>query len=430
MIRWTLLFVVLIIFGSGAVAFYTVFFRPSGEAVVPPLRERSIVEAVAEAERLGFAVQIEQVASTLPEGRVLAQSPEPGTRARKKQVLLLQVSKGGELHAVPDVRGQSLARAQSVIKEQGFALGDVIRIQDGGQSAGAVIAQSPAAPANISMARRIDLLVREGGSDEAEGATISVPDVNGLMEREARARLEESGIRIQTVDRVYSPIVPEGQAIETRPGAGTMVNPSEGVRLKIATRRQPAGYETTPTPAGNESGGTVRKATTQASAQQQPATPANDGQRGVTVSVPGQGDIFIGDGTPANAPIREADPNVSVFDQERRQPSAAPAGSGPAAPARTEPAPSAAPAQNNTPAPSAPAAASGSNKVAKIRYQVPPLTSPLNLRIELTDPSGKRDVLNRQARSGESVYVEAPYSRECVVSVYLGGDFVWQERHQ
>ena len=55
MVRWTLLFVVLIIFGSGAVAFYTVFFRPSGEAVVPPLRERSVVEAVAEAERLGFA---------------------------------------------------------------------------------------------------------------------------------------------------------------------------------------------------------------------------------------------------------------------------------------------------------------------------------------------------------------------------------------
>ena len=418
MIRWTLLFVVLIIFGSGAVAFYTVFFRPSGEAVVPPLRERSVVEAVSEAERLGFAVQIEQVASSLPEGRVLAQSPEPGTRARKKQVLLLQVSKGGELHAVPDLRGQSLARARSVIAEQGFALGDVIKIQDGGQPAGAVIAQSPAAPANIPMARRIDLLVREGGSDEAEGATVTVPNVNGLMEREARDLLEGSGIKVQTIDRVYSPIVPEGQAIETRPGAGTLVNPSEGVRLKIATRRQPAGYETTPEPSGKDAGGTVRKATQPA--QQQPTTPAGNTQRGVTVSVPGQGDIFIGDGEPANTPIREADPNVSVFDQEGRRPGAAPTGG--AARARTEPTP---PAQN-TPSP----AASGGTRTAKIRYQVPPLGSPMNLRIELTDPSGKRDILNRQARSGESVYVEAPYSRECVVSVYLGGEFVWQEKHR
>ena len=37
-IRWTLLFVVLVIFSSGAVAFYTVFFRPSNTIVVPPLR--------------------------------------------------------------------------------------------------------------------------------------------------------------------------------------------------------------------------------------------------------------------------------------------------------------------------------------------------------------------------------------------------------
>ena len=419
MVRWTLLFVVLIIFGSGAVAFYTVFFRPSGEAVVPPLRERSVVEAVAEAERLGFAVQIEQVASSLPEGRVLAQSPEPGTRARKKQVLLLQVSRGGELHAVPDVRGQSLPHAQSVIKEQGFALGDVIRIQDGGQPAGAVIAQSPAAPANIPMARRIDLLVREGGS-YAEG-TVQVPDVNGLAEREARALLEESGIKVQTIDRVYSPIVPEGQAIETRPGAGTMVDPSEGVRLKIATRKQPAGYETTSEPGGKDAGGTVRKATQPG--QPQPTAPAANAPRGVTVTVPGQGDIFIGDGEPANTPIREADPNVSVFDQEGRKPSAG--GTTPSTPAPAQP--NNPPAGSGTTTPAAPAAAGGT-KTAKIRYQVPPLTSPMNLRIELTDPSGKRDVLNRPARSGESVYTEAKYSRECVVSVYLGGEFVWQEK--
>ena len=315
-----------------------------------------------------------------------------------------------------------MQRAQSVIREQGFALGDIIRIQDGGQPAGAVIVQSPAAPANIPMARRIDLLVREGGSDE-EG-TVPVPNINGMMEREARALLEENGIKVQTIDRVYSPIVPEGQAIETRPEAGAMVKPGEGVRLKIATRRQPAGYETTPEPTGKEPGGNVRKVTTQAP-EQPSTTPANSGQRGVTVSVPGQGDVFIGDGAPANTPITEANPNVSVFDQERRQPGAGQAGSGAAPTGGTTPT---APAQgNNTPAP---AASGGGTRTAKIRYQVPPLTSPMNLRIELTDPSGKRDVINRQARSGESVYVEAPYTQECVVSVYLGGEFVWQEKHR
>ena len=74
-IRWTLLLVVLVIFSSGAVAFYTVFFRPSNTIVVPPLRERSVVDAVAEAERLGFAVKIEQ--GLLRAGRV-DRGPHPG----------------------------------------------------------------------------------------------------------------------------------------------------------------------------------------------------------------------------------------------------------------------------------------------------------------------------------------------------------------
>ena len=411
MIRWTLLFVVLIIFGSGAVAFYTVFFRPEGQVVVPLFRERTITDAVEEAQRLGIVVKKEDVASSLSEGRVLAQNPEAGTRIRKGQVVVLQVSRGGELHAVPDVRGQNLPRAQAVIREQGFMLGDVVRIQDASQPGGAVIAQSPASPANISVSRKIDLLVNEGGAS----GEVMVPDVNRMTEQEARNLIEASGLTIQIVDRVYSPLMPEGLAIETRPGAGTTVKAGSGVRLKIASLNRPAGDTTTPEPRKD-----VRRVTPQQS--QQPTTPTpTPTERGgrVVVNVPGQGEIFIGDGTtPADTPITEADPNVPVIEQTRR-----PVTPTPARP-QTPQTPAQPPAQT-------PAQPSGSgSKTARIRYQVPPLTSPMNLRIELTDPSGKRDVLNRQARSGESVSVTAPYTRECVVTVYLGGEFVWQEKYR
>ena len=423
MLRWVLLFVVLSVLVSGVIAFYTVFFSPEGELTVPPLRERSVVEAVAEAERLGFVVQIEQVASTLPEGRVLGQSPEPGKRAGKRQVIVLQVSRGGELHAVPDVRGQSLAAAQNVLKEQGFALGDVIRIKDSTQNGGVVIAQSPASPANIALSRKVDLLVNEGG---ATGGMATIPDVNRMTEQEARSLLEASGLKVAAVEKVYSPMMPEGLAIETRPGAGSSVKAGESVRLKIATLRRPAGYiDPTPTPEG----GSVRRADTPAPATPAPKTPAAPQPQGVVVTVPGQGDVFIGDGTPATGPIQEANPNVSVYDQERVAPRSAQSAA-PTQPAQPAVRP-ATPAAPTTPAPAAPSqSAPSGGKVARIRYQVPPLTSPLPLRIELTDPSGKRNVLNRQARSGENVYLEAPYSGECVVSIYLGGEFVWQEKHK
>ena len=57
LVRWMILFVVLIIFASGAVAFYTVFFSPTGEVTIPLLREMSVKDAVVEAERLGLTAR-------------------------------------------------------------------------------------------------------------------------------------------------------------------------------------------------------------------------------------------------------------------------------------------------------------------------------------------------------------------------------------
>ncbi len=410
-IRWTLLFVVLVIFSSGAVAFYTVFFRSSDTIVVPPLRERSVVDAVAEAERLGFAVKIEQTVSSLPSGRVLAQSPEPGARVRKSQLVVLQVSKGGQQRAVPDLRGQELARAQRLLQEQGFTVGDVIRIKDGAQPGGVVIAQSPAAPANIPVDRKVDLLVSEGGG--GRDGKLTVPDVARRSEREAREILTASGLRVVAVDKVYSPSMSEGMAIETRPAAGASARAGDGVRLKIATLQKPAGY--------------VEPAT----ASKEETEPAGQ-SGGVVVKVPGHGDVFVGEGVSegTQVPITEANPNLTVLDQEggRRVirnptlPAEARPGEGVASAER----PQTQPAEPKVP--TAPVAPGG--KVAKVRYQVPPLAQPLDLRIEMVDPRGKKVVLDRKARSGEFVSLEVPYEKECVVTFYLGGEFVWQDKYQ
>lgn len=426
MFSWTLLLVVLIIFGSGAVAVYTVFF--TGDITVPPLRERTVVEAVEELKRLDLVAQIENVASALPEGRVLGQAPEAGTKTRKKQVVVLQVSRGGELHAVPDVRGQTLANAQSVIKEQGFALGDVIRIKEKGHEPGTVIAQSPASPANVPVARKIDLLVQDGAAASTGAGnnknSVIIPDVNRMTEREARNLLEASGLKVQTVDRVYSPVMPDGLAIETRPGAGTAVKPGDAVRLKIATLKRPAGYSDESDTPNN-----ARKVTSsQNAAQNQEQTQnsaqansnnANNTGRSIKVSVPGQEDVFIGDGERKDLPIKEVDVNVSVLDQPsaRRAANNANQNNSQASQAQSQ-------ANNNN------SGSSSGSKTARFRYQVPPLVTPMDVRIELTDPAGRRTLLNRQARSGENISLEAKYDKECLITIFLGGEMVGQQRYR
>ena len=389
-----LFMVALIVFASGAVVVYTVFMQPENITKVPVFTERSIVDAVADAENLGLVVQVEQVASTLTEGRVLAQSPEAGTELRKGKVVVLQVAKGGELHPVPNVQGKSLADAQAEIKAQGFALGDVVRIREYGQKSGNVIAQSPAAPANIGAGRKIDLLVQDAG--DANGNVI-VPDVNRMTEKEARSVLEAGGVKVQGIDRVYSPLLPEGLAIETRPAAGSSIKAGQGVMLKLATQRRPAGFM-------DADSKNVRRVNS------------------------GKADDSKQDDKKSTAPAKTTAQAKTPAEAIKQTTQAAAAQS--KTQTQTAPAKSQTQTQTQAEAPAPAQASSGGNKTAKVRYVVPPIARPMNLRIELTDPSGKRNILNRQVRTGEVVSTTAKYSGECVITMYLGGEFVWQERQK
>ena len=405
----TIFFVAAIIFASGAIAVYTVFMKPEGKSQVPNFRDSSIVDAVAEAEKLGLVVQLEHVASTIAEGRVLAQTPEPGTELRKGLVVVLQVSKGGELHDVPDVKGMTVTDAQAEIKAQGFTMGDVVKVREPKFKPGEVIAQSPSSPAKAAAGRKIDLLVQDGA--DANGV-ITVPDVNRMTEKEAREVLTAAGLKVQGVDRVYSPLLPEGLAIETRPGAGSVLRAGQGVILKLATQRRPAGYMGADSKVTTTENGTARRVSSQRDTDNNPASKTQPSK--TTAQTPPQK-------TP-EPPKNDEEEFVGQDDYTAMTPSPQKTSSTP--PANT---PSTPPA--TTPAPSTPpATSSGGTKTAKIRYPVPPIGRPMNLRIEVVDPSGKRDILSRQVKGGETVSATANYTQECIITVYLGGEAVWNDK--
>ncbi|MCL2009577.1 MAG: PASTA domain-containing protein [Synergistaceae bacterium] len=396
--RWTLLFVVLVIFASGSVAFYTVFFSTSDEITMPLLRNMSLLEAENEAKRLGFVVRAESVVSSLPQWQVVAQSPEAGVKVRSDRTILLKVSRGGIRRSIPDVRRLTASEAQNVLQEQGFNIGNIVYIQDDSRPGGTVIAQSPSSPANIPSDKKVDLLISQGGAG-ADGRVV-VPDTAGMTERRARELLTASGFRIAVVDSVFSPNDTEGHVIGTRPSGGTMARAGDGIRLRVATTRRPDGVPERPV---------------------QAQTPANEPSSQVVVTVPGQGNVLIGvDPARPTSEVQAVNTNISVFDQQSRPVSPQPEPQQPVPPPAAQAPPAGTQQANLEPV---------GGKIAKIRYQVPPLARPLQLKIELVDPTGTKVLLDRDARSGEYVSLDAPYSRECVVSIYLGGQFVWQDRY-
>ena len=87
---------------------------------VPDVQGRPRAEAEAALTAAGFRVEVTEVFSdTVAKGTVADQSPSSG-KAPRGSVVALEVSKGPELVAVPDVVGQKRADAEAALKAAGF----------------------------------------------------------------------------------------------------------------------------------------------------------------------------------------------------------------------------------------------------------------------------------------------------------------------
>lgn len=375
-IRWTMLLLVLVIAASAAGAFYLVFM--GGRSIPMPAVEGMMsTPAVETIQKLGLLVRIDQVTSQLPAGTVVSQWPAPGEKVGKGRLVALKVSRGGERKALPDVRGLEYNEARAKLAEAGFEVGDVLRVSDSQKPGGAVVAQSPSAPAMVPLDTRIDLLLSKGTG--GEGSPLQVPDVLGQPETSARALLRSSGLRSETRYAFTESTAP-GIVMSLSPKPGATVPPGSRVMLTVATMSK------------SPAGGTVEEEDTEA---------------------------------PPKKPVQEKKVASDTRLQAEPGRTEAPAKAEPPAPAVKEP-PKAEPARTEP----AQAKIEEPRHFAKVRYQVPPLSKPLSLRIEVVDPEGTRTVLEREVRGGESIAVNVPYVREAAVTVYLGGEFVWQDRYR
>lgn len=163
--------------------------------------------------------------ATIPEGQVISSDPAAGTTLDHDSAVALEVSKGREPATVPDVVGMTQDEAERAVAVAGLALGDVTDEFSDDVDRGSVISSDPAADADgVHVGDSMALVVSKGPE------MVTVPDVTGEQESEARRVLEDLGLTV-TVSDVMGGLF--GTAHSTDPATGEKVRSGSEVTLYI-----------------------------------------------------------------------------------------------------------------------------------------------------------------------------------------------------
>lgn len=362
--RWGIIIAFIVIMVCCYLTVKTVFMEDKS-STVPQMVGSQLVEAVEALQKEGLLAKIDQVDSPLRADTVISQNLPSGEKVARGKVIVLRVSKGGALLPLPDVRGMKFEEGVNKLGEAGFKVSGVTRVTDKFKPAGTIIAQNPAAPQQVSATSMVNLLVSSGPT---EGSSfITVPDLRGQTLEIARDLLEQSGLLLGKVSEAPSTRMPLGAVLSTSPNQGARVQ--SGAQINIVTARAPLEEE-------------VKNETT----QPQPNH---------------------------NEPVR----TVIIRETPESKP-----------PAPEIKSPEAKPAQEMKPIEAAAQRTTVAKKIAKVRYQVPPLTKSMPLKIEITDSAGKRILRNSQTPGGEYISMNVPYEDNAAITIFLGGEFVWQDK--
>lgn len=181
---------------AGLTSFF-VSLRGAEETMVPDVRSEALLDAVLALQERGISAEVEVRFSADPAlaGKVISQSPPPGTLVRAGKVIDLVVSRGARVDRMGTYVGRTLVdiraelRALFTTGDQTIQIGDVSYVFSETET-GIVLAQDPPPGTEITSITEVDLVVSRGPDVER----ITVPSFIGLPFELAVNRLEQVGI--------------------------------------------------------------------------------------------------------------------------------------------------------------------------------------------------------------------------------------------
>lgn len=185
---------------------------------------------------LSVDVQYEE-SDEVPENIVIRQSIPEGEMVEEHSLVILTVSSGASGIEVPNVVGYEETQADTTLSALGFKVSKQTEYSDTVDE-GYVISQTPEALEKIASGSTVVLTISAGPAEK----TVAVPDLRGMTESDAKAKLAASNLKAGTVTEDYSDSVTKGNVLSQSYSPGTEIGENSSVNFVISLGKKDSTY--------------------------------------------------------------------------------------------------------------------------------------------------------------------------------------------
>ncbi len=175
----------------------------------------------------------EQFDPVLPEGNIIAQSPDPETEMEPPVLIELMISKGPSAitKPVPNLIGLSLEKAEPYLEEAGFVLGQTKEEFSDQVQPGLVMDQNPDFGQQEEQNTPINLTLSKGSQ------MVTVPNLTGTSYYYALSNLNSLGFEVEA-EMVTDYTLPPGTVTGTSPSPRSEAEAGSQIKLLISVNQE------------------------------------------------------------------------------------------------------------------------------------------------------------------------------------------------
>lgn len=199
-----------------------------GRTEVPDVAGLPRDEAQEKLDDAGFGVAVEsQESDSVPQDSVIETDPPAGETVKRGSTVTMFVSSGAAQVKVPAVVGMPLNAARQQLSAAGLEVETTREPSDRPQDE--VLDQSPSAGSAVDPGSTVSLVVSSGPKQDES----RVPNVVGLTQTEAEAKLGNAGFSTSVQQQPTSIQPQDGRVIDQSPAAATDANPGSTVVITV-----------------------------------------------------------------------------------------------------------------------------------------------------------------------------------------------------